>query len=649
MSCSDSQFSDDIISNASKNESYDSDNNKNMFEICNKFNDIEKHENKFKNINFKNNLGTYANQFDDMKFNNNIPCEINNVNISQKNGNKENVIKQLQMERNMLFEQGVSAFENNQDMTYGIYDSNQLTHLNMNMSKKKVDFNGNIIENKYIQNNINDNNQRKLNQHTGNSNDLQYRKKKEVDKLFQDESTFQENTRGSKVMTDFYEKRIVPSKEKRNELPFLQKKITPGLNLNYNEESKNGFVENFRILPKTVDELRIKTNKKESYQARIIDGMKGHKGQIISKTEKRRPLRFKETTTDDLLPSKSNITAPTIHPNINKNDIDTKRGFKDINYKNPALYVNEQMTPENMKAKVKESSKEYYKNTAPSNFKKQGAINSRVSEDNISPSLTQRSKKNNYIGPALIEKNKKLYAFDKINNVPDLNVKNMYEDNDRVGNIQNNEKNYIMDKVNYTSDMNMRNIHEKTEHIANIENKTKKYLIDRTDVPNINMRNIHEQNNHLGNLNSEQKNYVYDKINNINDLNMRNIYEKNKQLYIDKINNKNYVFDNVNNTSDINQRNMYEKNNRYGNVTGNENNYVYDNINNISDINMRNITENNVRVGNINNNGDKTYNYDKINNITDINMRNIHDKFDRYGNMKENNKEYVYDKINNVS
>ena len=57
-------------------------------------------------------------------------------------------------------------------------------------------------------------------------------------------------------------------------MPFEQRKITPGLGIGYDKESNHGFQQDIRQyeLPKTIDELRSKTNPKISYKGKIIQG-----------------------------------------------------------------------------------------------------------------------------------------------------------------------------------------------------------------------------------------------------------------------------------------------------------------------------------------------------------------------------------------
>tara|TARA_B100001093_G_scaffold488342_1_gene525451 strand:+ start:2628 stop:4448 length:1821 start_codon:yes stop_codon:yes gene_type:complete len=105
-------------------------------------------------------------------------------------------------------------------------------------------------------------------------------KKVEQAPLFKPEDNVQHN-HGMPNNSEFLLSRQIPSNKIANVLPWEQEKVAPGLGLGYTTEGAGGFnsgmLDRTTWKPPTVDELRVKTNPKISYD------LNGHQGPAESK------------------------------------------------------------------------------------------------------------------------------------------------------------------------------------------------------------------------------------------------------------------------------------------------------------------------------------------------------------------------------
>ena len=122
-----------------------------------------------------------------------------------------------------------------------------------------------------VNNSINEN---VLDSYTG-SGSQQY-EKKESAPLFKPENNMQ-NVYGNQNVNDFLQSRVNPSLTMNNVKPWQEERVAPGLNMGYNSTGSdlgfnNGLDARDTWKPKTVDDLRVETNKKQSYS---LDGHMG--------------------------------------------------------------------------------------------------------------------------------------------------------------------------------------------------------------------------------------------------------------------------------------------------------------------------------------------------------------------------------------
>jgi hypothetical protein len=115
-----------------------------------------------------------------------------------------------------------------------------------------------------------------------------------------------DNIYGNQNDNEFFESREVKSTYVTNYLPFEQEKVGPGLDQGYTSKPSGGLQQNNKRefeLPKTVDELRVKCNPKETYEGRVVDGQKGKLPGEIGEVCKNRVDKFFEQTEDMYLKS----------------------------------------------------------------------------------------------------------------------------------------------------------------------------------------------------------------------------------------------------------------------------------------------------------------------------------------------------------
>lgn len=146
---------------------------------------------------------------------------------------------------------------------------------------------------------------------------------------------------GSPDMSDFYQSRVNPGTVNNHALPFQQQNVGPGLNKGFSSEGSNGFNSGMEArdlwLDKTVDELRIATNPKESFSLFGLEGPAEAPITNVGKigtVEKYRPDTFFINTQDRWLTTtgqeKGNRLVPIEMIKDGKSNIDA------INYMGPA-------------------------------------------------------------------------------------------------------------------------------------------------------------------------------------------------------------------------------------------------------------------------------------------------------------------------
>ena len=591
--------------------------------------DNRKYERKL--VNKVKDTDNFTTQFDALQLDNpSIPSSSNAVN---ENCGTNSAIKRMETERTLAFEGGYSNFGEGDDNTYGVYQSDKLTHNNM------VPFfssNGS-----YGSNSLNKNksvmHQRKMEMFTGNLNDPSYRPKTERKPLFSP-LVGVTNIFGNAVQTDDFEGRYIPGRERKNELPFQQIKVTPGLGLGANERAKYGYHDMHRVLPKTTDEIRGPRGPKISYKGVVISGKRGEKGRIMGKQVQRKADTFKEYGTERMVKSLGYIRGPTLYGEFNPKNLATQnRGTKDQQWFGGAN-SNNQHTPDQLRGNFRRSGKQNFKQAEPRNIILVEGLGARPDSNSYIPDPTQRSQKNPYTGPAGTTNQQQGHAFNIVDGTPDPTRRDIHKIMNRVGGVYgDNKSGYV---INYSDNMPQitnRNTYENADRAGVNINGNKSgghYAYNANDVPDMNMRNVHSETDRMGaNVNGHHKgHHMYDK-NNVPDMNMRNVHSETDRMgaSVNGHHKGHHMYD-KNNVPDMNMRNVHSETDRMGtNVNGHHKGHHTYNQCDVPDMNMRNIHNSSRNQGGASHRVDKPIAFNYEDNTPDVNMRNIHNSSRNHG------------------
>jgi len=157
----------------------------------------------------------------------------------------------------------------------------------------------------------------KLGSYTGQDNSV-YRHKKEVECFFEPTDGFANVCGFMENKNDFYMNRVVAPKNRNNDFPIAQVHVGKGLGQGYTDTPAGGFQQadtlDF-VRPKTVDELRVATNPKITYNVPTPATKVGtfQRG-IIPKVSKNRPDICYEQTADQLFRTTGAYKKSTLRP-----------------------------------------------------------------------------------------------------------------------------------------------------------------------------------------------------------------------------------------------------------------------------------------------------------------------------------------------
>tara|TARA_B110000090_G_C13365409_1_gene439928 strand:+ start:368 stop:2011 length:1644 start_codon:yes stop_codon:yes gene_type:complete len=163
-----------------------------------------------------------------------------------------------------------------------------------------------------------------------------WKPKKETENFAADLNPNSQNVFGKEVTLDFEKSRYVNHRFVNNTLPFKQEKVGPGLNDGYTSRPSGGLQQASKReyeLPKGVDELRYKTNPKETFKGRIIDGQKGSlPGEIGEMCKNRVETTFEQTSdmylrTGDTANSTKETQRPCVDLKETNRSTTTTKGY----------------------------------------------------------------------------------------------------------------------------------------------------------------------------------------------------------------------------------------------------------------------------------------------------------------------------------
>jgi hypothetical protein len=358
------------------------------------------------------------------------------------------------LRRDVEFSNNYSSFQNS-DMHYGVVSREEFIHDNMVPNTSKRDFE---VTNGYYQD-------RKLQAMTG--VDDHWKHKKEVENFY-DVSKDITYVNGAPVFTSEYEGRYLPD-DKLNfqDLPFKNKiKVRPGIN----GEVQPARNEVYRILPKTVNELRPLNNQKVSFEADKVEAVK--KGDIrapdlnLTKYKRNGEIEARETK-----PNRAQITRETKRPKFKK-----PSGNRDIanNYEGPA-YQNQGDGPSTKKTKHQKSKKVTYDNDPQRNINNNNkSVN--VTAKSFTNYETDRANTSHSIAGVLINTNKGNWVKNQ-GDVAKRTIRESTELQQYDGNIQNEVKEGFVRMLNDKAKITIRESTELQKRDGNIQNEVKEGFV----------------------------------------------------------------------------------------------------------------------------------------------------------------------------
>ena len=513
----DSVFSDDSLSNSRSHDNKSINLNNDHMAFFKQANKMQNAKPKFQHKNYKKKGpivedNAFAAQFAPLAFDN--PSDpVSSNNVEHKLGSQSGIAK-LEMERELALRGNYSKFGDD-SMTYGVVDDKLLGHNNMVPNFKSRTGTGFAYDSKE-QTKVNSVNQRKMELFSGSSKSLDYRPKTERRPLFNPIVGAQKWIYGSPSNTEYMKTRFVPSKERRNEKPFQETRVTPGLGKGYNEYSKDGFVDTFRVLPKDVNELRTADKPKVSYGGVIIPGMKGERRGIISNMAKHKPPKFKEQDPRDFVRSLGYYRAPAVYGSVDEDVPITNRVYTTKEWYGPVAFSKDESRPTSMLEQFRTPNKENYLSPTPRNTSgvdKEKATSNTANSYHLEQTRRVTTEVNGYVNPAKTSYSKG-YNFDPVNIIPDNTRREATEHMSVLGPAGNRQigKGVAFDKVNWVPDATQRASTEVNMHIGGAGNRQieKGYQYDY-DLwkPDPTLRSSNEHNTYVGHASNREINQGY--------------------------------------------------------------------------------------------------------------------------------------------
>jgi hypothetical protein len=354
-----------------------------------------------------------------------------------------------------------------------------------------------------------------------------YQKKQEQSLLFEPQKNMS-NVYGTGSLDGFMIDRYYVSNIRSNETPIEKVYVGPGLNQGYTNEPSGGFQQpdaQDYSMPKTTDEIRVKTNPKVSYYGRIVSGSKIAKPGKIGTVYKNKPDTFYVQEPDRYLTTTGAVIAPEQRPcivtkytNRKTTELKTRTGS--------AAPIHG--TVAQVRSKYKISNKVTYREDGPRNADATGAwgiIKNMLGFNENTP--------NDYGKQSIrIRDNKRVLnnENDKGNNV--MNFKSSIE----KGLARNNQKLKNTKKINIVKNNRIN---------GNYQGIKKSKIYDPNDVPKSTIKETNIHNNHSGMMSTSMpsKGIAYDPNDlartTIKETNIHNDYSSN----IQNINRGNVVYD----------------------------------------------------------------------------------------------------------
>jgi hypothetical protein len=561
----------------------------------------------------------FLNQFDQLKFDHNgLPEGFNNVKPVINIFNNEKMVKQSQE----------SIFNSKDDGRYGV--TTDMTHGNMqpNFSSKSYGYDPEMDTRK------SEIFTRNVELFTGSDQNLQFKHKKEVKKLFDPETNKVESLTGVPNYTSFFESRYIPSDKRQNERPFEPVRVTPGLNLGYNQTGSTGRQDLYRVLPKTVDELRVVTKPKVSYSQPVVPGMKGERRGVIGTMDQKTPDRFFYQSPDSMMPNTGPLEAPAIYGKYLAPQTNRAIDSNTIHI-NPAKDQVERNTPKYLReGQLTAPTKISYLQAGPRNieYNTKGQIVNKEGFNNVQTQRSTTGDKIHMVGTTGNKTSVPLVNF--LNYVPEITLKQLLvEDNGKKNllNISNSLKSYLFNSINSIKDPTLRDIISDKIKIVNQKgNYDNGYLFNNKNaIPEQNMRNLSQDNIILTTISNSEKGYLFNNINSIPDPTLRELINNlwgSGGLNFDGNYKTNQMFNYKNAIPETTLKELTENLIQLTNITGPSGQikgYLMNYINGVPDTTLKELTQDKIVLANIAPLEMKNYLLNYINSIPDTTLREL--------------------------
>lgn len=395
------------------------------------------------------------------------------------------------LQRDIDFQNGYSEFGKTQ-MHYDVVPQFEMMTNNMNPHSSKRDLT-----------NYNQDNSHLLGLYTGTDNLYMSKDNFDPIRIFEPmkDLTY---VNGAPVMTDILETRYVPSNKNNNgDLPFAANlKIAPGIN----GESQDGRNSVYRIMPKSTEDLRSKTNQKISYKADKIEAVqKGQYRPAPDNLTKFKMPTHREREINDYLPNSGEANRPKQSGKFQ--NLNTHRSTS----MNVVGHAHDSSQGNRKRGKVSESGKITYANDsiarAVSNVTTKPVLQNKKSFRNVE---NERNSTNHNIHGAAKSITEGSYTFDP-KDIPLTTMRQLMIDGDtNIGVTQNRNNNaYVFSKDCVIPDtIRSQNTHNTKEGFMNPRTKQVP-IIDKEDIARQTIRQTTTNSSVPGSLNPRQRESHY--------------------------------------------------------------------------------------------------------------------------------------------
>jgi hypothetical protein len=403
--------------------------------------------------------------------------------------NTANKHDRIDMERELAFDGGYSNFNPNKDMTYGFTSKENFTHNNM-----APFFKGGGSYGPGSNDDLSRLSQRKVDLFTGNDDDF-WQPKKTIAPL-KSPIEGKENLFGMPPISDFMQSRVNPSRNKDHELPFTQIKVGPGVGVGYKGNQGVGDINLFRPKMKTTDDLRPLDNPKTSYTIPLNrpGGQEGQARPQVGYMSKNRPERTINPGNYFFVKKDSDYRAPKYRSYIDKSSFKSDdRGNKELAKRPGAPTYDTQPIPENLKAKVRPSKKQNFRQADPRNAIIMDGGDQYIRSKDLKAKETQGEFKTNYAGPS--NYNAGGYVYNYRDNTPSNTMRDIHKaERNQAPASYNVEQGYVYNHKDNTPSSTMRDIHKSSRSAGGSAfNVEQGYVYNHNDnKPSATMRDIHK-------------------------------------------------------------------------------------------------------------------------------------------------------------